>query len=180
MPVLVTVPRRAFLLNVSYLFDEITPKESRLSMEAVIFVGLQASGKSSFYIERFFASHVRISLDLLKTRHRELRLLELCIATQQPFVVDNTNPTRAARSRYIDIARAAGFSISGFYFRSKVDDCLARNRSRTQQIPEIGLLATAKKMQRPSLDEGFDVLNYVRLEQSTFVIQDWIDPEIPV
>ena len=36
-------------------------------MEAIIFVGLPGSGKSSFYKERFFDSHVRISLDLLKT-----------------------------------------------------------------------------------------------------------------
>jgi tRNA(His) 5'-end guanylyltransferase len=31
-------------------------------MEAVIFAGLHASGKSSFYTERFFRTHVRISL----------------------------------------------------------------------------------------------------------------------
>ena len=40
-------------------------------MEAVIFVGLQASGKSTFYRERFSRTHVRINLDMLKTRHRE-------------------------------------------------------------------------------------------------------------
>lgn len=32
-------------------------------MEAVIFVGIQASGKTSFYLERFFETHVRISRD---------------------------------------------------------------------------------------------------------------------
>jgi predicted kinase len=36
-------------------------------MEAVIFTGLQATGKSSFFKERFFSTHVRISLDLLRT-----------------------------------------------------------------------------------------------------------------
>ena len=34
-------------------------------MEAVIFVGVQASGKTTFYKEQLFRSHVRISLDLL-------------------------------------------------------------------------------------------------------------------
>ena len=42
-------------------------------MEAVVFAGLQASEKSSFFKERFFSTHVRISLDLLKTRNREER-----------------------------------------------------------------------------------------------------------
>ena len=41
------------------------------TVEAVIFVGLQGSGKSTFYRERFFDTHVRLSLDMLKTRHRE-------------------------------------------------------------------------------------------------------------
>ena len=67
-------------------------------MEAVILVGLQGAGQSSFYRERFFATHVRISLDLLKTRHRERRLLQACVETGQRFVVDNTNPTRAERA----------------------------------------------------------------------------------
>ena len=33
-------------------------------MEAIIFTGLQGSGKSSVYRERFFTTHMRISLDL--------------------------------------------------------------------------------------------------------------------
>jgi len=40
-------------------------------VEAVIFMGLQGAGKSTFYRERFFATHLRISLDMLKTRHRD-------------------------------------------------------------------------------------------------------------
>ena len=40
-------------------------------MEAVVFCGIQASGKTTFYLERFFQSHVRLNLDMLKTRHRE-------------------------------------------------------------------------------------------------------------
>ncbi len=38
-------------------------------MEAVVFCGIQGSGKTSFYRERLLATHVRISLDLLRTRH---------------------------------------------------------------------------------------------------------------
>jgi hypothetical protein len=77
-------------------------------MEAVIFIGLQASGKSSFDKERFFSTHVRVSLDLLKTRPREERFLAVCLETDQRFVIDNTNPTREDRARYIPRAKAAG------------------------------------------------------------------------
>ena len=40
-------------------------------MECVIFIGIQASGKTEFYKQNFFKTHVRISMDMLKTRHRE-------------------------------------------------------------------------------------------------------------
>ena len=49
-------------------------------MEAVILIGIQASGKSSFYKERFFDTHVRINLDMLKTKHRQRVLLDACLA----------------------------------------------------------------------------------------------------
>jgi len=82
-------------------------------MEAVIFIGIQASGKSSFYRERFFNTHVRINLDMLKTAHRQQVLLDACLASKQPFVIDNTNATIAKRSMFISAAKAAGFRVVG-------------------------------------------------------------------
>ena len=70
-------------------------------MEAVIFVGVQGSGKTTLYLERFFTTHVRLSLDMLRTRNRERLLLDACIEAKQPFVIDNTNPTVEERARYI-------------------------------------------------------------------------------
>ena len=60
-------------------------------MEAILFIGIPAVGKSTFYQERFFTTHVRINLDMLKTRAREFLLIHACLAGKQPFVVDNTN-----------------------------------------------------------------------------------------
>jgi predicted kinase len=144
-------------------------------VEAVIFIGLQASGKSSFYKERFFSTHVRISLDLLRTRNRERRLMETCVETQQPFVVDNTNPTRQERAKYIEVAKATGYAVVGYYFRSKVEECLARNSRRIERVPDLGILSTAKKLERPTLDEGYDSLRYVRLTDNGFVVAEWGD-----
>jgi predicted kinase len=83
-------------------------------VEAVVFVGIQASGKSSFYRARFFDTHLRVNLDMLKTRHREQLLLRSCIEVKQPFVVDNTNPSIEERARYIELARSGGFRVVGY------------------------------------------------------------------
>jgi len=144
-------------------------------MEAVIFVGIQAAGKSTFYKERFFDTHVRINLDMLKTRHRERVLLHACIGIQQRFVVDNTNPTVAERARYIEPARAAGFRIVGYYFPARVDESVARNEAREprKRVPVKGIAGTHKRLQVPTLDEGFDELYSVRIdEHGRFVVEE--------
>lgn len=146
-------------------------------MEAVVFVGLQGAGKSTFCKERFFTTHVRVNLDMLKTRHREKRLVQACIETGQPFVVDNTNPTRAERAVYIQAARDAGFRVVGFYFQSRVEDCKRRNGQRPpeQRVPLKGILGTAGRMEMPSRGEGFDALYYVRIDDDKFVVEEWSD-----
>ena len=78
-------------------------------MEMILFIGIQATGKSSFYLERFFRTHVRISLDMPKTRHREQLLLKACLEGKTPVVVDKMNLTKADRAAYIGPAKAAGF-----------------------------------------------------------------------
>jgi len=127
-------------------------------MEAVVFIGLQGSGKSTFYQQRFAATHVRINLDTLKTRARELALLEECIAKKQNFVVDNTNPTTAERARYIQPAKAVGYKVTAYYFDVDAKDCLARNAQRTgaARIHPAGVYSTRKRLQPPTQAEGFD------------------------
>ena len=147
-------------------------------MEAVIFVGLQGAGKSTFYKERFFATHLRINLDMLKTRHRERWLLLACVECGLPFVVDNTNPTPAEREVYIRPAKDAGFKVVGYYFQSRVEDCKRRNGQRpsAEQVPLLGILGTAGRMKLPSVEEGFNELYYVRIDESFgFVVEGWQD-----
>jgi predicted kinase len=145
-------------------------------MDAIIFMGIQATGKSTFYRERFFRTHVRINLDMLRTRRREEILFTACLKAGQSLVVDNTNCKPADRSRYIPPAKQAGFQVVGYYFNSSIEACLRRNAHRPadQIIPERGLLAMHGKLELPSLAEGFDKLYYVSIGRDhTFVVEEW-------
>jgi predicted kinase len=142
-------------------------------MEAVIFIGIQGSGKSTFYQQQFASTHVRINLDTLKTRHRENLLLQQCLREGKDFVVDNTNPTVEERRRYIAPAKAAGFTIAGYFFDVPIQDCIARNKTREAKakIPVPALYGTRKKLQLPSRVEGFEHLFTVTIDASGFSVR---------
>ena len=142
-------------------------------MEAVIFVGVQGSGKTSFYRERFFDSHIHISLDMLRTRRREQLLFAACLQAKQPFVIDNTNPLPSDRSRYIGPARAAGFRVVAYFFPTSLRDAIRRNDQREgkQKIPVPGIAGPFRRLQAPRWEEGYDELYDVTIApEHTFVI----------
>jgi predicted kinase len=147
-------------------------------MESVILIGIQGSGKSTFCRNLFYDTHLRINLDMLKTRHREALFLKACLEGKQKFVVDNTNITVADRRRYIVPAKNAGFSVIGYYFSSRLEEALARNRQRMgkSRIPDAGIAAMYKRLELPRKDEGFDRLYNVRIsETGEFIVEEWRD-----
>ena len=141
----------------------------------VIMIGIQGSGKSTFYHKYLADSFVRINLDTLKTRHQENLLISECIQSGKSFAVDNTNPTREDRQRYIPLAQYAGYKVIGYFMESKLKTCIERNNQRTglARIPATAIAATSNKLQMPSYDEGFDEIYFVKNDGKTMVIEDW-------
>ena len=143
----------------------------------VIFVGLQASGKSTFFRERFAATHELVSKDLSpnnKNRNRRQEdLIRDALSAGVPVVVDNTNPTPEDRKALIGLGREHGAKIFGYYFESTVRECLERNRLREgkAKVPDVAIYATAKKLVTPSRSEGFDELFRVRVAGSSFEVR---------
>ena len=74
--------------------------------EMIIFIGIPASGKSTFYRQNFAETHVCVSLDILHTRFQEGKLLGELLSAGKSCVIDNTNVELAERKKYIDAAKS--------------------------------------------------------------------------
>jgi predicted kinase len=118
-------------------------------MEAIVLCGVQGSGKTTLYRDRFAATHEHVSLDVLRSRAREAALIEACLQAGRPFVVDNTNPTVADRARYVGPAREAGFKVIAY---------LVQGDGRSEHVGAGTAAATARRFVRPAPEEGFDEL----------------------
>lgn len=156
-----------------------------MTPELVVFMGLQGSGKSSFYRARFAESHDLVSKDRFSNKRnpgrRQRQLIQEALAAGRSVVVDNTNATVQDRAELIVLAHAFGATVVGYYFESRLADCLERNRQREgkARVPDIALYANRKRLCRPTLAEGFDRLYHVRLlGEGRFEVLDWND-EVP-
>jgi predicted kinase len=136
-------------------------------LELVIFVGLPAAGKSTYYRAHFAATHVHVSKDLMpNARSRETRQqqqIEQALAAGQSVVVDNTNPSAAVRAPLIATGRRFGARVVGYYFEVGVRAAIMRNRGREgrARVPDVAIFTTKKKLQPPALEEGFDEVHVI-------------------
>jgi predicted kinase len=138
-------------------------------MEIVIFIGLQASGKTTFFQTYFANTHILVSKDRFRNNknrdRRQQQLIEAALSAGQSVVVDNTNPTLADRLSLIQLGQAHQAQIIGYFFKTSVQAAWERNQQRTgkARVPEVGFYATAKKLVRPSYREGFHQLFEVEI-----------------
>ncbi len=137
-------------------------------MEIVVFTGIPASGKSTFFKQNFYNTHIRINLDMLRTRRREDIFIEACLKAKQSFVIDNTNTTVEERKKYIEISQKAGIPLIGYCFETSFQDAVSRNEGRTgkERIPVPAIAAAKKRLVVPSYEEGFDLLYHVEVQDN--------------
>src|SRR5215203_6484340 len=89
-----------------------------MAPELILFVGMQASGKSTYYANHFAATHVHVSKDLMTNVSnrdaRQQKMIETALAAGQSVVVDNTNPTPLARAPLIALGRKHGARVIAY------------------------------------------------------------------
>ena len=71
-------------------------------------------------------------------------------------VVDNTNPTAEVRAPLIAAAVSRGAQVIGYSVEATPGEALARNRMREgkARVPDVAILSTARRLQRPRRSEG--------------------------
>lgn len=123
----------------------------------IVITGIPASGKSTLVRQRF-GTYKRINLDKVKSRSREENEILKALNNNENIVVDNTNTTKKARKRYLDFAKSFGVPIRSVYLRCPLDVALKRNESRKgkEQVPSFVVKFYNRKLEVPSLEEGFD------------------------
>jgi predicted kinase len=141
-------------------------------MECILLIGLPAAGKSTFYRQRFAGTHDHVSKDLLRHNRRPQRRQEQLVAESlsrgRSVVIDNTNASIAIRAPLIAMGKKYGAEVIGYFFPAEAGDALRRNRAREgrQQVPAVAIFTVRKRLEPPSLAEGFDRLFVVRLNET--------------
>ena len=141
-------------------------------VEMIVFVGLQGSGKTTYYHEHFAATHVHVSKDLMPhARSRETKQMtqiDEALGAGRNVVVDNTNPTKESRAPLIAAGKRHGARVVGIFFEAHVPTSIMRNRQREgkERVPDVAIFATKKKLVAPSIEEGFDEVRVVEVLSS--------------
>lgn len=89
-------------------------------------------------------------------------------------MIDNTNPLPGDRARYIGPARQAGFRVVAYFFETALRDAIRRNneRPRKQRVPVPAIAATLRKLQVPTMEEGYDAIYEVTISpEGAFVVR---------
>jgi len=147
--------------------------------ELVILVGLPGAGKTSFFRDRFAATHAHVSKDLMRHARdrnaRQLQQVDEALRSGRSVAVDNINPGPEDRAPLVARGRALGARVVAYVVDATIREAMARNRGREgdARVPDVAIFMAAKRLQAPSLEEGFDAIYRVRATDGRFEVQPW-------
>lgn len=137
--------------------------------EAIILIGLQGAGKTTYFEEHFHETHAHASRDVQKTAAAEDRVIGESLRARKSFAIDDTNATRKSRAEHIRKAKASRYRVIGIFFDTPARVAIGRNNHRIDKkpIPVPAILRAAKQLEKPELAEGFDEIRVVAEKATT-------------
>ena len=143
--------------------------------KVILLVGLPGSGKSTYATAQgwpILASDElrRVLLDDARdqTANRTVfvllrRLLHMRLELRRPVTcIDATNLTPYERRPYIKIAQMHDAEVEAVYLDVPIEVCLQRNRGRDRVVPPDVVEKMSKRLQVPSVEEGFSAVRVLR------------------
>ncbi|XP_075216122.1 polynucleotide kinase 3'-phosphatase isoform X2 [Lycorma delicatula] len=130
--------------------------------EVVVMVGSPGSGKS-FFVKTYMvpAGYVHVNRDTLGSWQRCISDMEHALSSGKSVVIDNTNPDKMSRKRYLDIAMNKKIPCRCFVLNTTIQHAMHNNKFRRltheDHVPvnDIIINSYKKKFESPTKDEGF-------------------------
>ncbi|KAI0562234.1 Polynucleotide kinase 3 phosphatase [Gracilaria domingensis] len=146
---------------------EVPPVQTMILMH-----GFPASGKTTF-VKRYLCprGYAWINQDTLHTFARCIRATRNELAAGNSVVIDNTNPDRNARRKYIEVAKAHDANVKVVALQMESDRALSEHlnivreretKGECAHVPKVAYHAFQKRRQVPQLDEAIDVIGEVK------------------
>lgn len=135
--------------------------------EMIIMVGQQGSGKTTWAVS--IAENLDYTLIasepvpsekaiVIKDKKRRYRMIEQLLQQGDSLIIDATHPTRASRAELIQLAQKYNVPVRLFWVSRPGR---LYNELREKPVSEIALRTYTKNFERPSSDEGAEVVRLV-------------------
>jgi len=134
--------------------------------DIIIFCGSAGSGKTNLYhnhLKKIGYEHV--NQDQLKTEHKCVKVATELLSQGKGVCIDSTNPSKAKRKVFVDLAKKMNVTIRCFYFKMEKDlvfhlnNLRSINKFRTNYskgVADVIIHTWYKNLEEPKINEGFD------------------------
>ena len=146
----------------------------------VVMVGSPASGKSYYSQELETKGFVRINKDTMKTDKAIETAFNNGIKEGQNIVIDNTNPTKEARAKWITAAKKASYHITIVWMNFPISVVeyldnyrIAKYKNQDYHVPIVAMRVYYKKLEEPTQQEC-DTLLEIKTINADDMLSVWV------
>jgi len=150
------------------------------SKHLVVMVGSPASGKSYYSKELENKGFLRINKDSMKTDKIAENAFNAGIKEGRSIVIDNTNPTKETRAKWINAAKKASYHVSIVWMNFPISVVeyldnyrIAKYKSQDYHVPLVAMRVYYKKLEVPTQQEC-DTLLEIKTINASDMLSVWV------
>jgi DNA 3'-phosphatase len=156
------------------------PPQSSSQKHLVIMVGSPASGKSYYSQKLEKTGFLRINKDTMKTDKMIEKVFNGGIKDGRNIVIDNTNPTKELREKFITAAKKASYYVSIVWMNFPISVVeyldnyrIAKYKNQEYHVPIVAMRVYYKKLEKPTKKEC-DTLIEINTIDAPDMLNVWV------